>query len=603
MKKNFLLIVGVVILASVAWIDFSAAQEVSDDYILCDSIDNLQEAFNAVLAPFNSTTTILVSDGTFSGDVEFIGKTAGGAYNLTVQGSTSSTTTISGETSIRQKIFLSDLTFIGRVFEYSGADVDWTTCVTSGDDGFIITKSTFITNVFRTTSVIVFENDPGTYTNIASTVTIGYSFYVATAALGGSDANNDGLLITQGSATSTTANKLVDSTASFTTAKHNGMTIWNPDDDTWAEVTAVDSGTTLSLDTDVMVSGESYKLVAARSTIQGTVEQIPGVVNSNTMIKISGDTYYEMVTLSGKALSGDYSITIKGTVSTDDSATDATTYTVNTIGDTGLAMTTDEHVFKTTRITGGTGEGQRRIIKSNTATVLTIYGDFAITPDATSDFVVEDWITKISGATSGAPTTSVRTNCILVDGGQSGIVIDSIEGEYTLDVDGTIGAIFGAVNGSVMTLKSVYGHDGDVLVRGTKTATVLGQGIFIERPTSGNGVVVIGDGSNMDIDAPVARLGGTSTQNGIQSTRASSILIRWGGFIDGFTARNGFGVDRTAAGQLVGNTTANMTISNCGWGLRAQRVGQIFVNTANITFTGNTVDIDAVAAKFGFIGI
>ena len=107
----------------------------------------------------------------------------------------------------------------------------------------------------------------------------------------------------------------------------------------------------------------------------------------------------------------------------------------------------------------------------------------------------------------------------------------------------------------------------------------------------------------MDIDAPVARLGGTSTQNGIQSTRASSILIRWGGFIDGFTARNGFGVDRTAAGQLVGNTTANMTISNCGWGLRAQRVGQIFVNTANITFTGNTVDIDAVAAKFGFIGI
>ena len=60
-----------------------------------------------------------------------------------------------------------------------------------------------------------------------------------------------------GSATSTTSNKLVDSGASFATSIV-GQTVYNLKDKTSAMVTARDSGTTLSIDANIMASGEGY---------------------------------------------------------------------------------------------------------------------------------------------------------------------------------------------------------------------------------------------------------------------------------------------------------------------------------------------------------
>jgi len=60
-----------------------------------------------------------------------------------------------------------------------------------------------------------------------------------------------------GTSTGTTANKLVDSAAVFTTAMV-GTTVYNVADNTWAVITARDSGTVLSLSADIMVSGETY---------------------------------------------------------------------------------------------------------------------------------------------------------------------------------------------------------------------------------------------------------------------------------------------------------------------------------------------------------
>jgi len=60
-----------------------------------------------------------------------------------------------------------------------------------------------------------------------------------------------------GTATSTTANKLVDTNASFTTAYVN-QTVYNTIDNTWATITARDSATVLSLSRDIMASGETY---------------------------------------------------------------------------------------------------------------------------------------------------------------------------------------------------------------------------------------------------------------------------------------------------------------------------------------------------------
>jgi hypothetical protein len=58
-----------------------------------------------------------------------------------------------------------------------------------------------------------------------------------------------------------TANKLVDSTASFT-SNLLGYIVYNTTDSTVATVTAVDDAGTLSLSADIMASGEAYTLYA-----------------------------------------------------------------------------------------------------------------------------------------------------------------------------------------------------------------------------------------------------------------------------------------------------------------------------------------------------
>jgi len=68
--------------------------------------------------------------------------------------------------------------------------------------------------------------------------------------------------VDRGTATATTANKLVDSTQNFNTTAQVGSYITNTTDSTTASVTAIDSDTILSLDTDIMTSGENYILFA-----------------------------------------------------------------------------------------------------------------------------------------------------------------------------------------------------------------------------------------------------------------------------------------------------------------------------------------------------
>lgn len=63
-----------------------------------------------------------------------------------------------------------------------------------------------------------------------------------------------------GTADGTTTNKLVDSTQNFVSTVGVGNIVKNTTDDTFAVITAVDSNTQLSLDADIMVSGETYEI-------------------------------------------------------------------------------------------------------------------------------------------------------------------------------------------------------------------------------------------------------------------------------------------------------------------------------------------------------
>lgn len=64
-----------------------------------------------------------------------------------------------------------------------------------------------------------------------------------------------------GTTDGTTANKLVDSTASFT-SNLQGYIVYNTTDSTVATVTSVDDANTLTLSADIMATGESYTLYA-----------------------------------------------------------------------------------------------------------------------------------------------------------------------------------------------------------------------------------------------------------------------------------------------------------------------------------------------------
>ena len=76
--------------------------------------------------------------------------------------------------------------------------------------------------------------------------------------------------ISTGTTDGTTANKLVNSGAAFDTdGTAVGDVVLNTTDTTRAKITAIDSATTLSLDADIMISGEDYEIWDSTRKIWG----------------------------------------------------------------------------------------------------------------------------------------------------------------------------------------------------------------------------------------------------------------------------------------------------------------------------------------------
>jgi hypothetical protein len=67
----------------------------------------------------------------------------------------------------------------------------------------------------------------------------------------------------------------------------------------------------------------------------------------------------------------------------------STSSTYNTLVDSSKSWTTDRWANFAVRILAGTGAGQLRTIKTNTATTLTTYFGWNIQPDATSIYVIQ----------------------------------------------------------------------------------------------------------------------------------------------------------------------------------------------------------------------
>lgn len=548
-------------------------------YEINDAVDTIPLGINKVENPFFANPTILVSPGTFSDDFEMVGLNPAGSFTLTLQGSTTSTTTVSGEVTTRQRFNTGNITFTKRIFEESGTDIDWTTCVTSGDDGFILRNSDNVANTFRSTSVVIFENDPGIFTNISSTVTTGYSFYVASASLGGSD-SNDGLLITQGTTTGAGVNLLVDSTANFNDADHLGKTVHNTTDDTWAEITTVNSTTQLVLDADIMASGESYKIVSAYATYQALHDDtIPGTINADTDVKFSNETHSSAHVTQGKGFSGAYTLKLLGSKAADvaltalTSATQGDTNNHGTLTLTGAGWTVDEHkgkwVFDTTN-------SEYNLIQSNTATVLTIVGIFTATPAA--NFAVYSSTTTFSGA------QTVQEGQLST---QYEFVTWNVAGETWIDIKANSFLRFlrcdilgyRATGGSEVEASYTYIHGEKSRLAWAQILSRHNVPRCLVESTGAGATVCI----QTDSDAYVGNRDTTFVVDGT-STNTTGIYVS---------------LNSSAIFFVAG--TKNDLKNNVTYGLRCETGGQAaFTSTTYFVFSGNGTDRSADAASFAF---
>ncbi|MDP2689926.1 MAG: hypothetical protein Q8P48_07415 [Deltaproteobacteria bacterium] len=572
---------------------------VGEDYETANAYATVPLGFAAVPGPYSANVTLRISPGTFTEAVTFIGKIAAGSKTLTVAGSSTGTTTITGAIEISQKITINNIPFSDTTINANyGAELTWANCPLSNVrlntrngsdltwdncDGSGTTRLyTYIgsKNLIENTAITV-GNNPESLTSINSTITKGYTMYVATTALGGNDAVADGLAITSGSATSTTANKLVDSAANFTSALV-GKTVYNSTGDTWAKVDAVDSATQLSLSADIMASGEAYVIADAFSTITGALSAVPGLVNCNTTIKICNGTFTETVTVQGKAFSGPYELRLKGTLALQVSAASATVSagtgaTQGTVTKTGSFGSYDDKLayFVT--------NDQYRLIDSDTADVLTLVGT---APSSTTQTVtVYDWATIIDGGASD--------NALKVASGQVGVVFDkikctnsataayvnrvlwiypaSIAAFYECWIYRSSGGYAAVPDGGKLELHKV-------LVNSAFAAGVLSE--FGNVLCWYSKIALSGSGK------------GLSMSNSFCNLRAGSIIH---GCATGIEAQKN-GVFNCGGAASEGYPR----IRNCATGASAATGGQITA-TVNNQYSGNTTNESADAASYGYI--
>lgn len=160
----------------------------------------------------------------------------------------------------------------------------------------------------------------------------------------------------------------------------------------------------------------------------------------------------------------------------------ATSATSTTLTDSGATWRGNVFAGAVVRITGNTGAGQVKVIKSHTGTVLTVHGAWATIPDATSTYVIYYGALAESGrptATNGNTTTVTLTGTTWATGMWSG---------FTCEIRSGLGAGTSAVvtgnTATALTLSAAVNVDVTsvfYLYRGTSELTVNAAAGALER--------------------------------------------------------------------------------------------------------------------------
>ncbi len=219
-----------------------------------------------------------------------------------------------------------------------------------------------------------------------------------------------------GTTTSTTANKLVDSSASFTSTVTVGDQVVNQVDGQTALVSNVDSDTTLSLDADIMLTGEAYTIDNSPFITQGHY-YVVSVGGTTTLNGVSNWTIGDWVIAgaNNQWTKLDHS-QVDGTGTTGNLTKWSSTSVIadSIVSESGSAITVDGSLSTNTNLSS-TGNFA---VNTDKFTVAASSGNTAFTGDLainTNKFTVN----ATSGNTVVAGTLSIASGSISVLGGNN----------------------------------------------------------------------------------------------------------------------------------------------------------------------------------------
>lgn len=323
----------------------------------------------------------------------------------------------------------------------------------------------------------------------------------------------------------------------------------------------------------------------AVATIQKAIDLIPSLNGGNVTVNITGETYNESPVIQSKAFSGNFSITLQGTLSqqtsgTVSSGTAGSGATRGTLTHTGAGWTVDEHVGKLVFV-----NGVYRLIHSNTVDTLTIVWNFGSTPTGT--YIIYNWGTSIDGG------GTQNTNFTISDG-QKAIILNDIEfTNYKSGPQMQLGAFSGSIiNRCKFKATSASGAFSTQIFSflcSTSISTCLFEPFDTQR-----GLV-----TNANVRAAVYNSLFLQTSNqSIRNESGSYLVIQQGTNIK-HSGPSGWGI------YLLLNSSIAMTngynhFENCSTGIQSLNGSQV-IGTVNNIYTGCTTNENAVAASYGYI--
>lgn len=208
----------------------------------------------------------------------------------------------------------------------------------------------------------------------------------------------------------------------------NGGGTYTTGTKTTTALTGVGTGCTITLTISSVIGssavGQGYASGSgAVLTITDAISLIPSVSGGSIVVDIAEGTYADTILIGGKAFSGPYTITLKGTLSlietiTASSGVTGTGDTQGTIVRNSGSWTLNQRKNLLIKGTSGNNNGIYRIVDSNiagdTATICGVWGGAVANGDT---FEIYDWGTVLSNTSSDHTISS----------GQSGIVFDSVK--------------------------------------------------------------------------------------------------------------------------------------------------------------------------------